>query len=97
MNAPATADPDDDITTGIKALHPPLFLVEETPTGRLAALDLDTALTYQQMWDLLTNPPPGLDPTDWAQQLQDLAGTLCDLHKRTQTTFIHAYNRRWFR
>lgn len=62
-------------------------VVDETPHGRLAGMDQDTGLVIREMYQLLTGLLTAVSPAVYAQALQDLAGQLVDLHKRTE----HAY------
>lgn len=74
---------DDSIHDGIESMRP-TDPIDETPRGRLAGIQQDTYLTYREMYDLLTKPPVELDPDAYTERLHDLAGTLSDLHRRSE-------------
>lgn len=87
--APPTFDPDGEILSQIGGLYP-WPDIDNTPAGRMAALDLDTCLVYAELYDVLRDMPPDVE-----QQAPDLMGELVDLHKRTERTFDAQFARRW--
>lgn len=80
------ADPDGTIRNTIAGLAPHLE-ADETPRGRLAGIERDEWLTYREMYDLLTGAVVPISPGAYEQALRDLAGQLCDLHRRGAEAF----------
>lgn len=58
----------------------------ETPHGRMAALDAESAAAY---WDLYEHLIDGdeTNPIEYVRTTHDLAETLSDIHKRQQQAF----------
>lgn len=77
---PRMPDPNGHIRDSIADLEP-AGTIDDTPAGRLVALDRDTWLTYREMYRLLTDPPD-VDPQAWVALMHDQAGLLCDPHAR---------------
>lgn len=83
-----------------QVLHPdfeplsePTGVIDDTPAGRLVALDRDTWLVYRELHRLLSDPPD-VDPEMWVAMVHDQAGLLCDLHARTVEAYEAEFARR---
>lgn len=80
---PLLADPDGILAAEIEELRPSR-VADETTAGRIAGIDHDTWSVYSEMHQLLTGAEACPDEGEYVAQLQDLAGMLVDLHRRTE-------------
>lgn len=80
---PLLTDPDGVLAVDIEELRPSR-VADETTVGRITGIDHDTWSVYGEMYQLLTGAVACPDEGEYVAQLQDLAGMLVDLHRRTE-------------
>jgi hypothetical protein len=80
---PLLADSDGVLAAEIEELRPSR-VADETTAGRIVGIDHDTWSVYGEMYRLLIGAEACPDEQGYVAQLQDLAGMLVDLHRRTE-------------
>lgn len=94
MTIPYLLDQDGSIRESVRELCE-TGPVDESPTGRMRALDAATGWVFEEMRRVLTGESPVSGPVEYSERLRDLARELTDLHERTERAFAVAMAARW--
>jgi hypothetical protein len=94
MSIPFMTDPDGYLKTDIAALQV-TGAIDETPLGRMRALDAMKHAVYTDLYAILTGEGGVNDPGEFECTVNDLVGQLVVLQTRTAAAWEAANTTRW--
>jgi hypothetical protein len=94
MSIPFMTDPDGYLKTDIAALQV-TGAIDETPLGRMRALDAMKHAVYTDLYAILTGEGGVSDPGEFESTVNDLVGQLVVLQTRTAAAWEAANTTRW--
>jgi hypothetical protein len=94
MTIRTMVDADGSVREGIEALRVS-GVVDESPWGRVRAVDAMTHAVYTDLYEILTGEGGVSDPGEFESTVNDLVGQLVVLQTRTAAAWEAANTTRW--